>query len=366
MAIKKNPCGTFTVDFRDQTGKRLRKTFDTMKAARQYDRESKGDISRDEFLAPSSITVEQISREWLQGKVATNGYRPAVLGNWQNHINRYIVPVLGPYKIQQVRIGHVEGATAQWTKTCSAKMANTVLTTTAAIFAHAQHREIVKQNVAELAHRVKINRDEEQHDKILPGDVYTEAELKQLINATVPGSRTRCLVMVAGLCGLRIGEILGCLWENIDFKANQLHVRTSLIDVRGEECGRKIASVKSKSSRRTLPLPQELAHELKRWKLQCPQSAEGLVFPAADGGLPHRRLALIDLDRVITAAGIRRLTLHRLRHGFASLLLSKGVPITTVSKLMGHRDATITLKVYAHFIKDNKDHVQELASSILN
>jgi integrase len=170
--------------------------------------------------------------------------------------------------------------------------------------------------------------------------------------------------MVPALCGLRIGEVLGLLWQSIDLKANLLHVRTALIDA-GRE-GRKLAAVKSSSSRRTLPLPQELAHELKLWKLKCPPSEQGLVFATLEGKPLHRKAAIAILDYAITAAGIRRLTLHRLRHGFASLLLSKGVPITTVSKLMGHRDPTITLRVYSHFIKDKTDHVQELASSILS
>jgi integrase len=114
-------------------------------------------------------------------------------------------------------------------------------------------------------------------------------------------------------------------------------------------------------------LPQELAHELKLWKLQCPPTEQGLVFPTVEGNLPHRRIAMVILNQAIIAAKIRRLTLHRLRHGFASLLLSKNVPVTVVSKLLGHKNPSITLKVYSHFIADGKiDHMQELASSILN
>lgn len=85
------------------------------------------------------------------------------------------------------------------------------------------------------------------------------------------------------------------------------------------------------------------------WKATSPKSATAI------------------LDAAITAAELeKRLTAHKLRHTFASLLLNPGVPVIKVSRLLGHRDATITLKVYAHFIKDKSDHVQELASSILS
>jgi integrase len=54
--------------------------------------------------------------------------------------------------------------------------------------------------------------------------------------------------------------------------------------------------------------------------------------------------------RVLEKAGLRHIRIHDLRHTFASLLLQAGVPITYVSQHLGHRDASITLKVYAHYI----------------
>lgn len=71
------------------------------------------------------------------------------------------------------------------------------------------------------------------------------------------------------------------------------------------------------------------------------------------------------MDTAIKAAEVKRLTLHKLRHTFASLLLSRSVAIPKVSTLLGHRDSVITLKTYAHFVQDKKNDVQELASSIL-
>ena len=174
------------------------------------------------------------------------------------------------------------------------------------------------------------------------------------------------MVGVPALSGLRIGEVLGLSWSAVDLKSNQLNVRSNLIDAGKANGGRKIASPKSKSSRRTLPLPQELAHELRLWKLKCPPSVDGLVFATAEGKSLHRKAASAILDAAITAAEVKRLTLHKLRHTFASLLLNRGVPITKVSAYLGHRDPTITLKIYSHFIRDKKDDMQELASSILN
>jgi integrase len=223
-----------------------------------------------------------------------------------------------------------------------------------------------KANAAELAERVKISNNADNGEQVTRECVYTTDELKKLINATAPGSLERILIMVPALTGLRIGEVLGLKWSAVDFKNNKLHVRTNLIDVGKKNGGRAIGSPKSMSSRRTLDIPQELAKELKVWKLACPPSQDDLVFATIEGKPLHRKNASQLLDAGIVAAEVKRLTLHKLRHTFASLLLSRNVPITKVSKLLGHRDSTITLKVYAHFIEDKKNDVQELASSILS
>ena len=58
------------------------------------------------------------------------------------------------------------------------------------------------------------------------------------------------------------------------------------------------------------------------------------------------------LNRVLDAAGLHRRGPHQMRHSFASLLLQDGAPITYVSRQLGHKDASITLRVYAHWLPD--------------
>jgi integrase len=136
----------------------------------------------------------------------------------------------------------------------------------------------------------------------------------------------------------------------------------------------ELKAPKSKKSRRVLDMPRELAHELKLWKLKCPPSHQDLVFTNIAGGFIHRKNAGNIFDQIIEHANdnreahdqVKRLTFHKLRHTFASLLLSKGKDITEVSRLLGHSDCAITLKVYSHFVPRKTTTMQDLASSILN
>src|SRR5205809_654669 len=229
MAINKTTAGTFRVDFRNQTGRRLRKTFDTLKGAREYDRISKGDITKGDFIAPSDVTVKDVAEQWYTRKKDAGTYRYGTLHGWRIHIDRHIVPVnvasiktdvlkkpngahvaLGTLKIQQCTVEHIENAAARWAQANSAKTANKILTTLGAIFKLAQRYGPLKgkANAAELAERLKIaNEDTVEGEEVSPDQVYSEAELRKLIDATEQGSFERVLVMMPALTGMRIGQI---------------------------------------------------------------------------------------------------------------------------------------------------------------
>src|SRR5262245_60716374 len=127
MAINKTIAGTYRVDFRDQNGKRLRKTFDTLKEATAYNKQSHGDISKGDFVAPSEVTVKDVAETWYKRKKDAGSYRYGTLHNWRIHIDKHIVPHLGELRIQRASVEHIETAAAAWAKDASAKEANRVL-----------------------------------------------------------------------------------------------------------------------------------------------------------------------------------------------------------------------------------------------
>jgi integrase len=279
-------------------------------------------------------------------------------------VENYIKPQLGDWKVHDIDVEQIEKAAAEWGKRVSPKMVNKVLTTLTAILALAKRYKLIKDNPAKDAERLKIATENEEDIEVTPDKVYGKAEIKKLIEATEPESRDRLFLMVPALTGLRIGEVLGLIWPAVDLKAGKIEVRLNVADSdKGQPL--MLQPPKTKSSRRTVPLPPELIRELKVWKLKCPKSEQDLVF-AREDGLPYHRNAASDaLDRAISKAGIKRLTPHGLRHSFASLLLADGVAVPEVSALLGHKDSYVTWKVYAHFVRKESTAVQTLAASIL-
>jgi integrase len=401
MAVTKTEAGSWLVDFRDQHRQRIRKTFDRHKDAVDFEKEVLALVAKREYTRPSFLTVAEVAEKWFNRKAGIeddgqkseaadveatdvetesddqptakkSNYRRSSLIDWRNHVERYIKPELGHIKVCDLDVEQVEKARDRWGKRVSPKMVNKVLTTLAAILAMAKRYKWVKDNVAAEAERLKIA-TEDEGDEVTRDMVYTEAEIGRLIRATEPGTVERLMIALPALTGCRVGEALGASWQHMDLKANVFRVQYNLADTdRGAPP--LLQPPKSRSSRRDIELPVELVHELKLWKLKCSKcempthdgETVNLVFAREDGLPYHRNMVSDALDRAIRKAELtKRLTPHGLRHSFASQLLDRGKSVGEVTKLLGHKDSHVTLKIYIHFSKEKSTATQELAASIL-
>jgi integrase len=125
---------------------------------------------------------------------------------------------------------------------------------------------------------------------------------------------------------------------------------------------------KTKAGRRTISMPALLVADLKRWKLQCPQAEEDLVFPTPEGKPVCRDWLLrVAFYPALSRARLRRVTFHTLRHSCASAMIAGGAPITEVQHRLGHANPAITLQVYSHFFEHTEGTTaDEMANVILN
>jgi len=159
------------------------------------------------------------------------------------------------------------------------------------------------------------------------------------------------LFLCALRTGLRLGELLGLQWGDVDFHGRFIEVRRNLV------AGR-VTTPKSGKSRR-VDMSQQLAETLRT--LLTARKAETLrrgwpqvpewVFCNEDGGpLDGDNLRHRVYYRLLAKAGLRRIRFHDLRHTFASLLLQQGESPTYVKEQMGHSSIQVTVDIYGHLI----------------
>jgi integrase len=173
------------------------------------------------------------------------------------------------------------------------------------------------------------------------------------------------LIRVAVDTGLRRSELLGLKWSAIDLTARRLKVTCRLRNGR-------YGPPKSTNARRTVPLTALGADALRAWRMRSPYKAPGApVFCASTGSvLAERNIVRYTRKRpngkveparglglAVERAGLKDVGLHTLRHTYGSHLIAAGVDIASVSRLLGHADITVTLRVYAHPVEREADHV---------
>lgn len=164
------------------------------------------------------------------------------------------------------------------------------------------------------------------------------SEVEQVVLAAETGPRS-AMVRLAADSGLRLGELLGLQWSDIDFDRGQFCVQRSIW--KGIVCTTKTHKIRHVG----------LSAAAHKALVTLGARAEGFVFARDDGRPGAESTADRFLRRAARRAGIRALGWHVLRHTFASTLASRGVPLYTIEKLLGHSSPAMTQR-YAHLAPD--------------
>lgn len=173
------------------------------------------------------------------------------------------------------------------------------------------------------------------------------------------------LIYIYFASGCRLSEGLAFDWN--DFKDNGLDVnkqysKSQEISNDGSErhIVQKVSPLKTINSYRFVPLPDNAIKQIKKYKLLQMEyismhddySNNNLMFPNGKGGYLDRKRPQQRLDAIRKKYGIEGLTLHSIRHTYATRLFEKGVSPKVVQSLLGHKDIQTTLNIYTHVMKE--------------
>jgi integrase len=197
---------------------------------------------------------------------------------------------------------------------------------------------------------VKRKRNGQTDRRVRREELFSHEEIRKLLNA-VEGIERLILEMLI-YTGLRVSELGGLVWADVDLEAGVLHVRQQLTAVNDER-----DELKTLSSVRDVVLSSSLVAGLRAHRREAFLRGEsaGFVFLTPAGRAWSRNR----LWRLVTGscdeAGVRRRKPHYCRHTFASMLLSDpSVDIYYVKEQLGHSQVTLTLDVYGHLYQHER------------
>lgn len=189
-------------------------------------------------------------------------------------------------------------------------------------------------------------------------EVYTEEEVRVILSALdAEPINIRALVELAIFTGMRRGEIVGLKWADIDFENQSLSIKRSIYKPKDGKALEK--EPKSKSSIRTISLPDHLIKTLHEYKLHQDRHISFMgeawnkldyVFTEEDGLVMNPQTPTRQFSNFLKRHNIRHLKFHGLRHTSATMLLANGCDIKTVSSRLGHADLETT-GIYLHALE---------------
>ncbi|KIQ19822.1 tyrosine-type recombinase/integrase [Rhodococcus sp. MEB064] len=350
------------------TGRRqqVRRRYRTEREARAALAEIGHQATTGQFVAKSTVTVKALCDNYVAGKHRLRETsRSKLLYDLAPLIERH-----GAMLAQRLRKEHVDQLVTDLrsggTHTAKGRVrrpwgsaaVNKFVSTVSQVLGDAARQGLVPRNVAEHVDRV-----EQDSEGI---ETYTEAEVSDLLSA-ITGDRLAHAWELA-LSGLRRGEVAGLRWADVDLDAGILRVTNNRVSAGGRTVEN---APKSAASARELPMPERMVAVLRAGRAR--QAKERLALGRAGGdweyvvsneaGSPYSPAVLSRYWRdTVKGAGIRHIKLHAARHTCATLMHLQGVPVALIAAWIGHKDASLTMRVYAH----SQNEALKVAAASLN
>ena len=175
-----------------------------------------------------------------------------------------------------------------------------------------------------------------------------DTEQKRLISYLKVNMSLTAFGILLSLCmGLRIGELCGLKWDDVDFQHKILHIRRTVQRITSANSNRKtkviISTPKSATSFRDIAIPDFLMEYFRKFR----DEADFFILSASEKPIEPRTMQY-RYKKILQCAEMENHNYHKLRHTFATNCAEKGFDVKTLSVILGHSTVNLTLNRYVH------------------
>jgi integrase len=350
--LERSP-GVFLVRYRDNAGKRHNETVrGNRKRAEAVLTERRTSLETGSFSGKKKLTVGAYLQDWLETYAVTNCTAKTVQG-YKQSINCYTGPISG-ITLQKLDATHIQPIYAGMIKRgLSNRSVDALHKALSIAFNTAVKQGTIKRNILDAVIAPKVIKKE-----VEVWDTETRAKAMTILRESQYGDFYQLGLMT----GMRRGELAGLKWANVNLASKHLQVVNTLQRITGQ--GLMNGQPKTERSRRSIALSADtvsLLHEIRG--KQMTQQLEvadawtdsGYVFTTGDGMPVDPNLATRAFKKMVTTAGLPKLTINGLRHTHATILLEQGVNPKVVSERLGHASVATTMDIYSHVLPDMQE-----------
>lgn len=355
------------------TGKRINKTkqgFKTKKEAQLALARLQTEIENSGFRQAERMTFQQVYDLWVVNYELT--VKESTFVKQTEQYRLHILPYFGTRMLDKITPAIVQKFANQNVKY---KRYREFISNTSRIFEYAIRMDLIRENPVK---KIVIPTPPEKLTLDDKNNYFTKDELMKFLKALDERENLKqsAFLRMLAMSGCRRGEILRLEWRSVSFEDNYISITQTL--ARGKNRRLYLEQPKTKSSKREVPLDQKTMDMLKQWRLQQRKDLlkfghnsigdHQLVFSSLeDNSFIELATPQKWLHTILKQNGLRRITLHGLRHTAATMMLESGLTLKDVSDRLGHASIEITSDLYIHVTEKRKrENIDQVMSYLEN
>ncbi|AQZ46304.1 phage integrase family protein [Paenibacillus larvae subsp. larvae] len=360
---KRCTCGAkwyYRYDITDPTtGKRKQKEvggFRTLAEAQEAAVRIQSELLNGTYVEPTKLTVGDFLLDFVENtlkyEVAPNTYEQRLA-----FVKNHIIPNIGNLKLIDLSPSHVQKFYNDLRQIYGAGYVQNIGNLLSKAFAQAVKWNIISRNPVPLVKKPSLSR------KNTKMKTWTVEEQKKFLAYAFEGPRLYYVLFLLALTsGMRKGELLGLIWDDVDTKKGIVSIKRTIVYAQRKLYLKDMP--KTESAIRTIQLPEPTIKVMKQWKLECPANELNLLFPSPKTkGILYPNSLDKQLTKTIKGAGIPEISMHGLRHTFATTLLGSNVNPKIVQEMLGHATIKTTMDTYSHVLPNmQKDAASQLGA----
>ena len=346
--------GRYSAKFKSKSGKRIEKYFDKLAEARKWLLEAKYEDAHGDISSSTDMTVDAWFNYWIS-EIKVKTVRWSTLSSYKDRYNKNIKEIIGNMVVSDVKPMHCQNVLNVMDNNgyVGSSMARTKAALSA-MFSDAYENGLIAANP--VTKSVKCPKKPEKNTKVLTLD-----EQERFLTAAKESVNYKHFLFILQT-GVRSSELRGLKWDDVDFQNRIIHIRRNV--THDSNNNRFITGeLKTSSGQRDIPMTKT-AYDLLM-AMKCQQAAKKnrvIQFEFADHVFLNRSGKLLPnsnydryLEKICDKAGIERISMHTLRHTFATRCIESGMKPKTLQKILGHANISMTMDLCVHVTEEEKE-----------
>jgi len=319
------------------------------------------EVEAGEYISADKMKLSDFVGEW-ETKYAAKELSPLTLKTYKHHITNHIIPAVGHRRLDEIKPMHLVTLLSDLKKPgarkdgrgeiLSDRTVQYIYDVMRNIFTQAVGWRLIKESPLQGVKKPKVEKKKAEY--------YDVEETQKVINAlNNEPLKWRMFCLAAILGGFRRGELIALEWMDVLFDENAIHIRKSISLV---EKGHAHEKGTKNEEERTVEMPHWYMEELKKYNTQWNKNkrwrkTEWLgeetqyLFHNGSGKPFYHTTPSAWWKDFIKRHDLKYISLHKLRHTSASVLIEKGASLKAIQERLGHKQHQTTADIYAHVSK---------------